>query len=60
VERGKPWYELKAAVQQERYAEEGWRVRKDGSRFWANVVITALRDETGQLRGFGKVTRDMT
>jgi len=40
--------------------DEGWRVRKDGSRFWANVVITALRDEGGHLRGFAKVTRDMT
>jgi PAS domain S-box-containing protein len=40
--------------------DEGWRKRKDGSRFWANVVITALRDESGQLQGFAKVTRDMT
>ena len=40
--------------------DEGWRVRKDGSRFWANVVITALRDERGELQGFAKVTRDMT
>lgn len=40
--------------------DEGWRVRKNGSRFWANVVITALRDETGELQGFAKVTRDMT
>jgi PAS domain S-box-containing protein len=40
--------------------DEGWRVRKDGSRFWANVIITALRDEGGQLQGFAKVTRDMT
>lgn len=40
--------------------DEGWRIRKDGSRFWANVVITALRDEDGELRGFAKVTRDMT
>nr|WP_247712257.1 PAS domain S-box protein [Qipengyuania qiaonensis] len=40
--------------------DEGWRVREDGSRFWANVVITALRDEAGALRGFAKVTRDMT
>jgi PAS domain S-box-containing protein len=40
--------------------DEGWRVRKDGSRFWANVIITALRDEAGQLQGFAKVTRDMT
>ncbi|UXY13757.1 PAS domain S-box protein [Chitiniphilus purpureus] len=39
---------------------EGWRLRKDGSRFWANVVITALRDEAGQLRGFSKITRDIT
>lgn len=40
--------------------DEGWRVRKDGARFWANVVITALRDENGELQGFAKVTRDMT
>ncbi|QYJ01385.1 PAS domain S-box protein [Thalassovita mediterranea] len=40
--------------------DEGWRMRKDGTRFWANVVVTALRDETGELRGFAKVTRDMT
>lgn len=40
--------------------DEGWRVRKDGSLFWANVVITALRDENGELRGFAKITRDMT
>lgn len=40
--------------------DEGWRLRKDGSRFWANVVITALHDEHGELRGFAKVTRDMT
>ena len=40
--------------------DEGWRLRKDGTRFWANVVITALRDEEGDLRGFAKVTRDMT
>jgi len=43
-----------------RYEEEGWRVRKDGSRFWANVVITALRDGSGELVGFAKVTRDLT
>ena len=40
--------------------DEGWRLRKDGSRFWANVVITALRDPDGTLRGYGKVTRDLT
>ncbi len=56
----KPDWELKVAVREGHYAEEGWRLRKDGSRFWASVVITALRDETGRLRGFGKVTRDLT
>ncbi|HET7421383.1 MAG TPA: PAS domain-containing sensor histidine kinase [Candidatus Dormibacteraeota bacterium] len=56
----KPDWELEVAKRDGRYEEEGWRVRKDGSRFWASVVITALRDETGRLRGFGKVTRDMT
>jgi PAS domain S-box-containing protein len=60
LEQGKPEYELKVATEKGRFEDEGWRVRKDGSQFWANVVITALRDETGQLRGFGKVTRDMT
>jgi signal transduction histidine kinase len=40
--------------------DEGWRLRKDGTRFWANVVITALHDDQGELRGFAKVTRDMT
>ena len=60
VTEGKPGRELKVAAEQGRFVDEGWRVRKDGSRFWAYVVITALRDEQGQLRGFGKVTRDMT
>jgi PAS domain S-box-containing protein len=60
VQRGKPAAELVIATQQGRYQEEGWRVRKDGSLFWANVLITALYDANGQLRGFGKVTRDMT
>jgi PAS domain S-box-containing protein len=59
-ERGHPQDELRIARRDGRYEEEGWRVRKDGSRFWANVVITALRDETGELRGFGKVTRGLT
>lgn len=57
---GKPARELEIAIQDGRYEEEGWRIRKDGSRFWANVLITALYDSSGQLRGFGKVTRDMT
>jgi PAS domain S-box-containing protein len=60
VEAGKPDMELEIAVADGRWEEEGWRVRKDGSRFWASVVITALYDEHGKLRGFGKVTRDLT
>jgi anti-anti-sigma regulatory factor len=52
--------ELKTASEQGRFEDEGWRVRKDGSRFWANVIITALRDKEGRLRGFGKVTRDLS
>jgi hypothetical protein len=60
VARGKPQWELEVATREGRFEEEGWRVRKDGTRFWANVVITALFDETGTLRGFGKVTRDVT
>ncbi len=60
VRNGKPKFELEEAVRNGRFEDEGWRVRKDGSRFFANVVITALRDETGQLRGFGKITRDIT
>ena len=60
VERGKPAYELKVARERGRFEDEGWRVRKDGSQFWANVVVTALRDGTGRLRGFAKITRDVT
>ena len=60
VRQGKPQQELDRAVAEDRFEEENWRIRKDGSRFWANVVISALRDETGQLRGFSKVTRDIT
>src|SRR5207302_6139537 len=56
----KPDWELEIARREGRYMEEGWRLRKDGTRFWASVVITALRDQTGRLRGFGKVTRDLT
>lgn len=51
---------LKQATENGRVEDEGWRVRKDGSRFWADVVITALRDDTGKLRGFAKITRDLT
>jgi PAS domain S-box-containing protein len=60
VQTGKPELELRLAAAEGRYEEEGWRVRKDGSRFWSSVVITALRDENGDLRGFSKITRDMT
>jgi PAS domain S-box-containing protein len=60
IEGGKPERELELAIRQGRFEDENWRVRKDGTRFWANVVITALRDEGGKLRGFGKVTRDLT
>jgi len=60
IARRHPWAELEAASHDGRYEEEGWRVRKDGSTFWASVVITALRGESGDLRGFAKVTRDIT
>jgi len=56
----KPSYELKVAAEEGRFEDEGWRLRKDGSRFWANVIITAIKDENGRLLGFGKVTRDLT
>jgi len=56
----KPERELELATQIGRVEDEDWRVRKDGSEFWANVVITALRDEEGKLVGFAKVTRDLT
>jgi len=57
---GKPEEELKKAATEGRAEDEGWRIRKDGSRFWADVIITALHDENGKLRGFSKVTRDIT
>jgi PAS domain S-box-containing protein len=56
----KPQRELEIAEKEGRVEDEGWRLRKDGSRFWANVVITALRDPDGKLVGFLKVTRDFT
>ncbi len=60
VERGKPEQELQKATSDGRYKEEGWRVRKDGSLFMANVVITALFDHAGGLSGFANVTRDIS
>ena len=60
VARNHPAEELRRAIRDGRYEEEGWRVRKDGTRFWANVVITPVYDEAGDLVGFGKVSRDLT
>ena len=60
VEEGFPEFELRTAANTGHFEDEGWRVRKDGSRFWANVVITALRGNEGHLLGFAKVTRDLT
>jgi len=60
VRSGKVEHELAEARRLGRFEDESWRIRKDGSRFWANVIITALVDDDGTLRGFGKVTRDMS
>jgi PAS domain S-box-containing protein len=57
---GLPPHELKVASRIGRFEDEGWRLRKDGSAFWANVIITAVRDEKNKLVGFAKVTRDLT
>ena len=60
IARRWPQHELEVARAVGRFEDEGWRIRKDGTQFWANVVITALRDQAGNLRGFSKITRDMT
>jgi PAS domain S-box-containing protein len=60
VARGWPTYELQQATLTGRFEDEGWRVRKDGTTFWANVVITAIRNEAGVVTGFAKITRDLT
>jgi PAS domain S-box-containing protein len=60
VQSGWPTRELTMAEKEGRFADEGWRVRKDGSPFWASVMITALRDSRGRLSGFAKITKDMT
>ena len=57
---GKPQRALATAASTGKYEEEGWRVRKDGTRFWASVVLDAIRDEQGVLVGFAKITRDVT
>ena len=60
VENGRPAWVLKNAIENGRWEDEGWRLRKDGSRFWASVVVTMLKDRNGVLQGFAKVTRDIT
>jgi PAS domain S-box-containing protein len=60
VARGWPAYELQQASLTGRFEDEGWRVRKDGTTFWSNVVITAIRNDAGVLTGFAKITRDLT
>ena len=60
IAAGKLARELAIAESEGRVEDEGWRLRRDGTCFWANVVITAVRDAAGQLVGFAKVTRDMT
>ncbi len=60
IDLGWPEHELSVARTAGRFEDEGWRLRKDGSRFWANVILTALYDENGELWGFSKITRDLT
>ena len=60
IERGWPAHELQMAATEGRFEDEGWRVRKDGSRYWANVVLTALRDRNSKLLGFCKISRDLS
>lgn len=60
IQTGKPHRELELAAREGRSETEGWRLRKDGSKFWANGVVTALRDESARLVGFTKITRDVT
>jgi len=60
IRSGKCEHELEEAAREGRFEDEGWRLRKDGTKFWANVVITALRTENGELVGYAKVTRDLT
>jgi len=60
IERGVPQRDLDIVTAMGRFEDEGWRVRKNGSTFWANVVYTAIRDQSGNLRGYAKLTRDLT
>lgn len=60
IQRNHPKHELELAIKNGKYEEEGWRIRKNGTKFWANVVITPLKDKTGTHVGFAKVTRDLS
>src|SRR5688500_14458872 len=60
IDRNWPNHELHRAALEGRFEDEGWRVRKDGTRFWANVIITALRDENKKLLAYSKITRDLS
>jgi formate hydrogenlyase transcriptional activator len=60
LERGRPAELMRLAAERGRIEEEGWRVRKDGSRFWADTILTSIRDSAGQITGYAKVTRDFT
>jgi PAS domain S-box-containing protein len=60
IESGRPTRELALAEKEGRFADEGWRIKKDGTSFWASVIITALRGSSGSLTGFAKITRDLT
>ena len=60
IQAGKPEQEMQIAIQEGQFQGEGWRLRKDGSQFWANIVLTAIKDSQGKLAGFAKITRDFT
>src|ERR1051325_1460029 len=60
IAQGRPEWILRTAAEYGQVEDEGWRVRKDGTFFWADVLVTALHDDDGTLRGFAKVTRDLT
>src|SRR5437867_6436017 len=60
IRNGKPEQELRTAISEGRIEDEGWRLRKDGSKFWASIIITALSDSAGHLQGFSKISRDIT
>jgi formate hydrogenlyase transcriptional activator len=60
LDRGRPAEMMRLAAERGRIEDEGWRVRKDGSRFWADSILTTIRDTTGEITGYAKVTRDFT